>query len=205
MNTLQAFQATMATRLHMTGAYDIQKYGIARNRFNQQMLDKRSDKWVFQKLADKWLYQKRLMYYVAAVYVVMPNLWVGELVNISEYKPHYYRLKRFISAPVDVTVADTEKMMDKNGSLEVSLKIEDGELPTIINDAISGIIHPESVVMYDRMCGLFNQINTHVGWENPIWKSIGHRLTKYQPFVTISSDDVVKRCRKTIYNKINDI
>lgn len=203
MNKLKAYQASMATKLHITGSYDVSKHGLGKNRFNQQSLNKRNDAWVFQKLAEQWFYQERLMYFIASVYVSMPKVWIGELVDKDEYKPFYHRLKRFISAPVDNVVSDTLTSVRKHGTLASALDCREG-IPGIVNDTISGDICPETLVMYNRMMGLFERLNNSVGTENPIWKSVGHRLTKYQTFVTIADAGVVTECKRQVSKALKD-
>lgn len=200
MQTLEAFQTVMATKMHMTGSYDIRKYGMSPRRFSAQMMNKRSDQWAFEKLAARMLYKRRLMLYTASVYVAYPKLWVGDLANVDQYHVHYQYLRRYISAPVQYLNDDCAVLVRQHGSIKDALTSTNADLPPIINSVIGGQIHTETAIMFDRMTRLFDQLDQQVGNCHPIWKSVGHRLKKYRPFVLLSSDAVIEQCKETVRN-----
>ena len=200
MMPVEAFQVTMATKLHMTGSYDVTKYGHSPQRFNQRVLNQRKDKWVFNKLADRFLYTRRLALYVASVYVARPKLWVGDLANVDQYWRHYTTLRSFIGAPVQTVTDDTRILIDTYGSVGNAIKATKNEVPPIINSAIGGHIHIETVIMYDRMTRLFDHIDSAVPSTDPIWKSVSNRLKKYRPFVLIQSDGTIQACKDAVWN-----
>ncbi len=185
MTPFDAYKQYLALKNHFSkDNYDYHKYA-GKSRASVESFNKRKDKYWFEKLSRQKSDEEIKNFYIANfVEADDPNsLWIGNVIRAGDI---YYKewVKRQQSLQYLFT-QETESFFS-DYKLEEAFDCSRGH-PPVLKKFLIGNISPETLVIYDRIFLIRNNLDKKL--LDPIWESVSLKIKKYTPFLNI---DVLK-------------
>jgi hypothetical protein len=185
MTPFDAYKQYLALKNHFSkDNYDYHKYA-GKSRASVESFNKRKDKYWFEKLSRQKSDEEIKNFYIANfVEADDPNsLWIGNVIRAGDI---YYKewVKRQQSLQYLFT-QETESFFSEH-KLEEAFDCSRGH-PPVLKKFLIGNISPETLVIYDRIFLIRNNLDKKL--LDPIWESVSLKIKKYTPFLNI---DVLK-------------
>jgi hypothetical protein len=185
MTPFDAYKQYLALKNHFSkDNYDYHKY-VGKSRASVESFNKRKDKYWFEKLSRQKSDEEIKNFYIANfVEADDPNsLWIGNVIRAGDI---YYKewVKRQQSLQYLFT-QETESFFSEY-KLEEAFDCSRGH-PPVLKKFLIGNISPETLVIYDRIFLIRNNLDKKL--LDPIWESVSLKIKKYTPFLNI---DVLK-------------
>jgi hypothetical protein len=185
MTPFDAYKQYLALKNHFSkDNYDYHKYA-GKSRASVESFNKRKDKYWFEKLSRQKSDEEIKNFYIANfVEADDPNsLWIGNVIRAGDI---YYKewVKRQQSLQYLFT-QETESFFSEY-KLEEAFDCSRGH-PPVLKKFLIGNISPETLVIYDRIFLIRNNLDKKL--LDPIWESVSLKIKKYTPFLNI---DVLK-------------
>lgn len=190
MTPFQVFSEYLALKSHFTNKnYDYFKYN-KKVRATEASFSKRPDKYFFEKTSRKYNDKEIVDFFVSNFIASSSSekLWIGEIINSGE-KNYTEWMKRQQSLTYMFREQSTE--LFSQTKLENVFDCSKGH-PILLKKYLSGKLSPEVFVIYDRIFNFSKNFDKKL--QDPIWESIGLKLTKYSPFVKFD----VFNCKKIL-------
>ena len=181
------YQIYMATQLHLTGKYDLFKYGVNAKRWNIEAYQKRNDQHKFESLGHKVYKAKVAIEFCAANFVHGKQDWLYHEISDANDVYHGWRgylesfAYRFKTEFNIMQQTMTERSMTFDDMVS---KTASGNHAPLLQMLIKGYVTPEFILKLDEH-KLFLD-----GWvteydSDPFIKKRLHMITKYRPLFNL--------------------
>lgn len=192
MNGFDVYREYLALKNHFTKeSYDYFKYG-GKVSARASTFETRRDRYYFEKLAK----HRDPRSYILANVIERPNAWVGELVGDQGAEVTYTQwLKRTQS----LTYTFKNELGALDDDFDANFRVEDGGHPYLMKLYLRKKICIETLIILALLTKCFNQWNKAMEYD-PVWKEVGMRMIKYQPFINIDLD----RMKKIVMEKFGE-
>lgn len=176
-----AYQEYLALKRHFVDSkYDYFKYN-KKVRATVKSFYKRNDRFWFEKISRQKSDQEVVDFFVAN-FVCCNNpegLWVGEMVKEGEER--YQQWQKKIQSLSYFFKEESQSLFEEN-KFEDIFKCSKGH-PILLKKHLSGKISLETMVLFDRIFDYSKNFDKKL--QDPVWKTISHKIKKYSPFLHI--------------------
>ena len=182
MDPLKCYQIFNTTKLHFSQkGYDVRKYGLNKSRFNSNNFE---HKTYYEKLYE-WACNNRYETTTEETFWILcysnlflnPSIWCADLLA-KEAESNYMRALKFSKSKDTEFIEDFKKLYSKYGSIAGF---------NVYSDTLSGRIHPETVVMLEKIFPKFSRILDKT-CNNFVYEAFLARIRKYDAFVTVPDE-----------------
>ena len=194
MTPFDAYKQYLALKNHFSkDNYDYHKYA-GKSRASVESFNKRKDKYWFEKLSRQKSDEEIKNFYIANfVEADDPNsLWIGNVIRAGDI---YYKEWSKRQQSLQYIFTQESETLFGEYSLDQAFDCKKGH-PPVLKKFLSGIISPETLVIYDKIFLIRNNFDKKL--LDPIWESVSLKVKKYTPFLNID----VFRYRKILKDTI---
>ena len=194
MTPFDAYKQYLALKNHFSkDNYDYHKYA-GKSRASVESFNKRKDKYWFEKLSRQKSDEEIKNFYIANfVEADDPNsLWIGNVIRAGDI---YYKEWSKRQQSLQYIFTQESETLFGEYSLDQAFDCKKGH-PPVLKKFLSGIISPETLVIYDKIFLIRNNFDKKL--LDPIWESVSLKIKKYTPFLNID----VFRYRKILKDTI---
>jgi hypothetical protein len=194
MSPFECYTCYLGIKNHFTNPkYDYFKYA-KKTRASLTSFNKRKDKYWFEKSSRKYS-DKEIVDFLLANFVSTDNpqnLWIGEIINSGE-RTYLEWMKRQQSLSY-LFKEQSEEMLNEYNLNE--LFDCSRQHPPILKRFLSGKISIETLVIYNKIFQFGKNFNKKL--LDPVWETVGHKISKYDPFLNINIFQYKKILREII-------
>jgi hypothetical protein len=174
MTGYDAYQYSMAIKMHFTGNYDAVKYRF-KTRVSQKSYWGRPDKYQLTKIGQRFKTQDDIVTYFVA-HNLAGNKWVGDM--IRDEKTYTDHIKRIESLSYNFKNELTEI---SDTSFDDLMEISE-TYPIIIDKYLDGTVSLETVCILNLLTGFIDKANSSIT-ETILWPDLYNKVVKYQQFI----------------------
>ena len=182
LDPLNCYKTYLALKNHFTKPkYDYLRYN-GKVKASLQAFYKRKDRMWFEKMSRQKTDEEIVSFFVANFVLCNDpeSLWIGEIINEGEQRFSLWK-KRTQSLSY-VFKEEIEKLFSEN-TIEDLFTITNGSHPRLLKIFLQGNLSLETMVILDSIFGYRKNFDKKL--EDPIWKFVSMRITKYSPFIHI--------------------
>jgi len=182
LDPLNCYKTYLALKNHFTKPkYDYLRYN-GKVKASLQAFYKRKDRMWFEKMSRQKTDEEIVSFFVANFVLCNDpeSLWIGEIINEGEQRFSLWK-KRTQSLSY-VFKEEIEKLFSEN-SIEDLFTIKNGSHPRLLKIFLQGNLSLETMVILDSIFGYRKNFDKKL--DDPIWKFVSMRITKYSPFIHI--------------------
>lgn len=182
LDPLNCYKTYLALKNHFTKPnYDYLRYN-GKVKASLQAFYKRKDRMWFEKMSRQKTDEEIVSFFVANFVLCNDpeSLWIGEIINEGEQRFSLWK-KRTQSLSY-VFKEEIEQLFNEN-SIEDLFTIKNGSHPRILKIFLQGNLSLETMVILDSIFGYRKNFDKKL--DDPIWKFVSMRITKYSPFIHI--------------------
>ena len=194
MTPFDAYKQYLALKNHFSkDNYDYHKYA-GKSRASVESFNKRKDKYWFEKLSRQKSDEEIKNFYIANfVEADDPNsLWIGNVIRAGDI---YYKEWSKRQQSLQYIFTQESETLFGEYSLDQAFDCKKGH-PPVLKKFLSGIISPETLVIYDKIFLIRNNFDKKL--LDPIWESVSLKIKKYTPFLNIDVFKYKKILKDTI-------
>lgn len=184
-----------AIKLHFEpGPYNFFKFHGKVKNITPQNFDLRPDRWYFHKLSKTYPDKDALTFFFASNFFVRGRVWVRDLLGTES--DHIYQEKLRIKESLHYLVtADIDTLI--LGDFPQTVKVVEGQIPSLLNMAQHGEILEETVVVLNAVMGLFPIWEKKIS-DTILFPAIKTRCVAYEPFLLIDKKKFRAFLRKSL-------
>ncbi len=194
MSPFECYTCYLGIKNHFTNPkYDYFKYA-KKTRASLTSFNKRKDKYWFEKSSRKYS-DKEIVDFLLANFVSSDNpqnLWIGEIINSGE-RTYSEWMKRQQSLSYLFKEQSEELLSEYNLN---DLFDCSKQHPPILKRFLSGKISIETLVIYNKIFQFGKNFNKKL--LDPVWETVGLKISKYDPFLNINIFQYKKILREII-------
>ncbi len=182
LDPLNCYKTYLALKNHFTKPkYDYLRYN-GKVKASLQAFYKRKDRMWFEKMSRQKTDEEIVSFFVANFVLCNDpeSLWIGEIINEGEQRFSLWK-KRTQSLSY-VFKEEIEQLFSEN-TIEDLFTITNGSHPRLLKIFLQGNLSLETMVILDSIFGYRKNFDKKL--EDPIWKFVSMRITKYSPFIHI--------------------
>ena len=194
MKPYEVYITYLAMKKHFTTkTYDYFKYN-GKVKASEQAFYKRSDRYFFERMSRKLSDDEVKMYFVSS-FIASENpsaVWVGEIIQSGER--NYMGMSKRLQS------------LSYNFSQEVSELFDEYELgqvfdcseghPPALKRYLGGDMSIETFTILDIVFGFSKNFTKRL--KDPVWETVGLKVKKYKPFMSIDTDKYKKILRSVV-------
>lgn len=194
MTPFEVYVTYLSLKRHFSSNYDYFKYQ-GKIRCSLDSYKKCSNRFFFEKLSRKKNAQEIVDFFVSN-FISSDNpstVWIGDIVKNGEsiYK-EYKRVKESLSY---IFEEDLKTLTNQLHLYEV-IKINGSKHPPLLKNLLNNTIKFETLYILVECLKLKEKYDEVL--DDPIWKTVSKKISKYQGFFTIDRDKYIKIIRKHI-------
>lgn len=182
MDPFSCYKTYISIKNHFTiDNYDYHKYG-GKSRATIQSFYKRKDRFWFEKLSRNKI-DKEIVDFFVANFVSCDdpeNLWIGEIIHEGEVKYKNW-MKRIQSLSYFFNEEINDIFLNKN--FDEIFEIKNNNHPILLKNYFQKKISLESMIILDNILGYKKNFDKKL--DDPIWKFVSMRMSKYSSFLHI--------------------
>ena len=195
MDPFESYKLYNALKLHFeTDGYDAVKYHY-KTRVNPQSFFKRRDKYFFAKLGKS--YGKDLLKYYVSNFINDVG-YVGDMLGLDG-ETNYNDMVKVHESLSYRFKSDINILSSMVNSFDEMLECKDNEYPVVINAFLQQEICLETVVILNKLTGFMDKADKQIT-ETIMWPDLSRKVQKYDPFVSIDRDKMIKIVTKSFTN-----
>jgi len=195
MDPFESYKLYNALKLHFeTDGYDAVKYRY-KTRVNPQSFFKRRDKYFFAKLGKT--YGKDLVKYYVSNFIKDVK-YVGDMLG-PDGEANYNDMVKVHESLSYKFKNDINILSSMVNSFDELLECQDNEYPVVIKALMQEEICLETVVILNKLTRFMDKADKQIT-ETIMWPDISRKVHKYDPYVSIDRDKMIKVVTKSFTN-----
>lgn len=182
LDPLNCYKTYLALKNHFTKPnYDYLRYN-GKVKASLQAFYKRKDRMWFEKMSRQKTDEEIVSFFVANFVLCNDpeSLWIGEIINEGEQR---FSLWKKRTQSLSYVFKEEIGQLFSEHSIEDLFAIKNGSHPRILKIFLQGNISLETMVILDSIFGYRKNFDKKL--DDPIWKFVSMRITKYSPFIHI--------------------
>jgi hypothetical protein len=189
MTAFECYNLYVALKMHFNSkSYDFIKYN-GKVKTTREAFEKRKDKFFFEKLAK----HNDPKSFLIANLLVNPNGWIRDLAygdNAKNIYEEWLKRKQSLSYIIQQEVLLLHEDFNSN------FKVKNNQHPTIVKLYLGSRISLETLIALSDIVDCIHYWNKNM-INDPLWKDISLKISKYLPFLNYDKEKVRKICLDT--------
>ena len=189
------YKCYLSLKNHFTkDSYDYHKY-CGKSRATVQSFYKRKDRFWFEKFSRSKTDAEVVEFFVSNfISCTDPGrLWIGEMMKEGDVR--YTEWKKRTQSLSYIFKEEIESVFTSKNFDEMFL-IKSNQHPQILKEHLQSNISLETMLILDKIVGYKTNFDKKL--DDPVWKSISMKISKYSPFLNINVLNYRKILKKVI-------
>jgi hypothetical protein len=187
----------LALKQHFTKeSYDYLKYhGKVKARI--ESFHKRKDRYFYEKLSRNKNKQEVFDYFLSNfIDSSEPSkLWIGDLKGEQGEEVYLNWLKRVQA--LSYTFSQDLRTLTEDSHILDCIRVKTNTHPPIIKSYLKKKISIETIVILNSILDFYKNLDEQLSYD-PVWKSMGFKLKKYEPFLNADKNKLLKIFREIV-------
>jgi hypothetical protein len=195
MAPFEVYVNYLALKSHfLSPKYDYFKYN-KKVRASLTSFNKRKDRYFFEKTSRKYE-DKEIVDFLVSNFISTSDIngiWIGEMMKEGDVR--YTEWKKRTQSLSYIFKEEIESVFTSKNFDEMFL-IKSNQHPQILKEHLQSNISLETMLILDKIVGYKTNFDKKL--DDPVWKSISMKISKYNPFLNIDVLNYRKILKKVI-------